>query len=91
MAPSLSPAPALAEPKEGTCHLSSQSLSTPAGLSLRASGLEFLRSCKHISGILLAVWEPPHSKDARSNCCYISHQNQSVVAFALTFHSGKTD
>lgn len=89
MALSLLPAPALAEPKEGTYHLSCQSLSTPAGLSLCASELEFWSSCKHISGILLAVWGPPRSRDARSNWCYSSYQNQSIVAFALTFHSGK--
>uniref|UniRef100_A0A8D2NIV4 Glyceraldehyde-3-phosphate dehydrogenase n=1 Tax=Zonotrichia albicollis TaxID=44394 RepID=A0A8D2NIV4_ZONAL len=91
MALSLLPAPALAEPKEDTCHLSSQSLPTPAGLSLCASGLEFWSSCKHISGILLAVWGPPHSRDARSNCCYILYQNQSAVPFALTFPQQRSD
>ena len=47
-------------------------------------------SCKHISSILLAVWGPPHSRDARSNHRYISYQKQSIVAFILTFCSGKS-
>lgn len=89
MTPSLLLAPAFAGSKEGTRHLRAQSLSIPAGLGL-PSGLEFREVAKHISGILLAVWGPPHSRDARSNHHYIFYQKQSVVAFALTFHSGKS-
>lgn len=45
-------------------------------------------SCKHISGILLAVWGTPHLRDARSNHHYISYKKKSVVALVLTLRSG---